>query len=64
LTKLQLTGSYAIAFIGALLIGTGLLQLHARQRVGTRNRSLSRWMPSSLGSCKAWQYSPASVAQA
>ena len=41
LTKLQLTGSYAIAFIGALLIGTGLLQLHARQRVGTRNRSLS-----------------------
>jgi len=41
LTKLQLTGSYAIAFIGALLIGTGLLQLHARQRVGKRNRSLS-----------------------
>ena len=41
LRKLQLTGSYAIAFIGALLIGTGLLQLHARQRVGTRNRSLS-----------------------
>lgn len=41
LTKLQFTGSYAIAFIGALLIGTGLLQLYARQRVGKRNRSLS-----------------------
>jgi undecaprenyl-diphosphatase len=36
-----LTGSYAIAFIGALLIATGFLQLRARQRIGTRNRSLS-----------------------
>ena len=41
LTKLQLKGSYAIAFIGALLIATGFLQLRARQRIGTRNRSLS-----------------------
>lgn len=41
LSKLQFTGSYAIAFIGTLLIVTGLLQLFARQRVGKRNRSLS-----------------------